>query len=78
VERESNLPIKRRPVALKEKTLLPNMTIYLDWFWPPEITRAFQEGIQAGVGLKKTAPQVAGDIQAVFNRLLKSGYKFAH
>jgi len=65
-------------VALKERTLLPNMTIYLDWYWPPEITRAFQEGIQAGVGLKKTAPQVARDIQAVFTKLLKSGYKFAH
>jgi raffinose/stachyose/melibiose transport system substrate-binding protein len=66
------------PVALKERTLLPNMTIYLDWYWPPEITRAFQEGIQAGVGLKKTAPQVARDIQATFNKLLKSGYQFAH
>jgi raffinose/stachyose/melibiose transport system substrate-binding protein len=66
------------PVALKERKLIPNMTIYLDWYWPPEITRAFQEGIQAGVALKKTAPQVARDIQATFDKLLKSGYKFAH
>jgi raffinose/stachyose/melibiose transport system substrate-binding protein len=66
------------PVALAERKLIPYMTIYLDWYWPPEITRAFQEGIQAGVGLKKTAPQVARDIQAVFNTLRKSGYKFAH
>ena len=39
---------------------------------------ATQEGIQAGVGLKKTAPQVARDIQAAFDKLLKSGYRFAH
>jgi raffinose/stachyose/melibiose transport system substrate-binding protein len=66
------------PVALKEKALLPNMNIYLDWYWPPEVTQAFQQGIQAGVALSKSAKQVASDIQTVFEGLLKSGYKFAH
>ncbi|MGH2389605.1 MAG: hypothetical protein ACRDIE_15500, partial [Chloroflexota bacterium] len=64
------------PVALKEKAILPNMSIYLDWFWPPEITQAFQQGIQAGINLSKTAKQVSADIQTVFEGLLKSGYKF--
>jgi raffinose/stachyose/melibiose transport system substrate-binding protein len=64
------------PVALKEKAILPNMSIYLDWYWPPEITQAFQQGIQAGINLSKTAKQVSSDIQTVFEGLLKSGYKF--
>jgi hypothetical protein len=64
------------PVAVKEKALLPNMTIYLDWYWPPEITRAFQEGIQAGVSGNLTAQAVAKDIQSVFDGLVANGYKF--
>ncbi|MDB5058147.1 MAG: transporter substrate-binding protein, partial [Chloroflexi bacterium] len=64
------------PVALKEKAILPNMSIYLDWYWPPEITQAFQQGIQAGINMSKTAKQVSADIQTVFEGLLKSGYKF--
>jgi raffinose/stachyose/melibiose transport system substrate-binding protein len=64
------------PVALKEKTILRNMSIYLDWYWPPEITQAFQQGIQAGINLSKTAKQVSADIQTVFEGLLKGGYKF--
>jgi raffinose/stachyose/melibiose transport system substrate-binding protein len=66
------------PVALAEKALLPSMTIYLDWYWPPEITRAFQEGIQAGVSGSLSAQQVASDIQSVFAGLVANGYKFKH
>jgi raffinose/stachyose/melibiose transport system substrate-binding protein len=66
------------PVALAEAKLLPNMTIYLDWIWPPEVTRAFQEGIQAGVSGNYKAPQVAADIQSVFDGLVRNGYKFKH
>jgi len=66
------------PVALAEGKLLPNMTIYLDWIWPPEITRAFQEGIQAGVSGNLTAEAVAKDIQSTFDGLVSNGYKFQH
>jgi raffinose/stachyose/melibiose transport system substrate-binding protein len=66
------------PVALAEKALLNNMTIYLDWYWPPEITTAFQQGIQAGVSKAKTAAQAAQDIQTTFEQLQKQGYTFAH
>ncbi len=66
------------PVALQLKALVPNMTTYLDWYWPPEITRAFQEGIQAGVAGNLTAENVAKDIQNTFAGLLAQGYKFQH
>ncbi len=57
------------PVAVVEKSLLPNMTIYLDWYWPPQITTAFQQGIQAGITGIQTAPQVAANIQLVMDGL---------
>jgi len=64
------------PVAVSLKRLIPNLTIYLDWYWPPEVTRAFQEGIQAGVAGNLTAQAVAKDIQSVFDGLVANGYKF--
>jgi raffinose/stachyose/melibiose transport system substrate-binding protein len=65
------------PVAKEEAKLLPNMTVYLDWFWPPEVTTAFQQGIQAGVAGSQNATQVAQSIQSVFDKLVAGGYKFA-
>jgi ABC-type glycerol-3-phosphate transport system substrate-binding protein len=53
-----------------------HLVVYLDWYWPPEITRAFQEGIQAGVALQKTAKEVSQDIQNEFDRLVAEGYVF--
>jgi len=63
-------------LAVQQGKLLPNMTVYLDWFWPPEINHAFQEGIQAGVAGAKSGKQVAQDIQSVFAGLVAKGYKF--
>jgi raffinose/stachyose/melibiose transport system substrate-binding protein len=65
------------PVAIKfGNELIDRLTIYLDWNWPPQITRAFQENLQAGVGGQKTADQAAKDIQAVFDKLVADGYKY--
>ena len=64
------------PAALQQKNFLGQLTTYLDWYWPPEITSAFQQGIQAGVAKLKTAQQVAGDIQASWEKVRSSGYKF--
>jgi ABC-type glycerol-3-phosphate transport system substrate-binding protein len=49
---------------------------YLDWYWPPEITRAFQEAIQAGVALHITAVEAAAQIQDEFDRLVAGGFEF--
>jgi raffinose/stachyose/melibiose transport system substrate-binding protein len=64
------------PAALQEKKLLDQLTTYLDWYWPPEITSAFQQGIQAGIAKTKTAQEVAQDIQATWQKVRSSGYKF--
>jgi ABC-type glycerol-3-phosphate transport system substrate-binding protein len=64
------------PAALQEKKFLDQLTSYLDWYWPPEVTSAFQQGIQAGVAKLKPAKQVAGEIQATWEKVQSSGYKF--
>jgi raffinose/stachyose/melibiose transport system substrate-binding protein len=56
--------------------LSPNLVTYLDWDWPPEITRAFQEGIQGGVAGQVSAADAAAAAQKTLDRLVASGYKF--
>jgi raffinose/stachyose/melibiose transport system substrate-binding protein len=56
--------------------LSDNLVTYLDWNWPPEITRVFQEGIQAGVAGQETAQDVAANAQAALERLTADGYSF--
>lgn len=53
-----------------------NQFTYLDWYWPPEITRAFQENQQAIVAGSKTPDQAAEAIQAVLDDLYLDGYEF--
>jgi raffinose/stachyose/melibiose transport system substrate-binding protein len=53
-----------------------NQFTYLDWYWPPEITRAFQENQQAIVAATKTPAEAAESIQAVMDELYADGYKF--
>jgi ABC-type glycerol-3-phosphate transport system substrate-binding protein len=64
------------PAALQENKLLDQLTTYLDWYWPPEVTAAFQQGIQAGVAKLKTAQEAAQDVQAMWQKVRSSGYKF--
>jgi raffinose/stachyose/melibiose transport system substrate-binding protein len=66
------------PIAGKLAGMVDHLTIYLDWYWPPEITRAFQENLQAGVGGQKTGLDAAKDIQAAFDKLVAGGYKYEH
>jgi len=60
------------PLSKQVAGLVDNLTTYLDWLWPPQITRAFQEGIQAGVAKQKNADEVASDIQKEFDKLVAS------
>lgn len=64
------------PVVDKLVGLSDNLVTYLDWNWPPEITRVFQEGIQAGVAGQGTAAEVAASAQAQLEKLVANGYSF--
>lgn len=64
-------------LALKfAKECAPNQFTYLDWLWPPEITRSFQEQQQAIVAGTTKPDAAAKNIQGVFDQLVKDGYKF--
>lgn len=73
----TNVEASSDPNAIKyAKECADVQTTYLDWFWPPEITRSFQEQQQALVAGTAKPDQAAANIQSVFDQLVKDGYKF--
>jgi raffinose/stachyose/melibiose transport system substrate-binding protein len=70
------VPTPDIPVYRKEKEEISKVVTYLDWFYPPEITRGFQEGLQAGLAGRIKAEDLAKNLQATLERLYGSGYKF--
>jgi raffinose/stachyose/melibiose transport system substrate-binding protein len=65
------------PFYQKEKTMISKMVTYLDWFYPPEITTALQQGLQAGVAGRISAEALSKNLQAELDRLSNGGYHFA-
>ena len=61
----------------KEKNNISKMVTYLDWFYPPEITKQMQEGLQAGLAGRTNAETLAKSLQSTLDRLGSSGYHFA-
>lgn len=65
------------PLALKyAKECADFQETYLDWFWPPEITRTFQEQQQQLVAGTTTPDKAGAEIQKVLDGMFKDGYKF--
>lgn len=56
--------------------LIPSTVTFLDWIWAPEITKEFQDGIQAVVGGKITAEAEMARVQKVFDDITAKGYDF--
>jgi raffinose/stachyose/melibiose transport system substrate-binding protein len=77
VSTNANVQASDNPLAVKyAKECADFQETYLDWFWPPEVTRAFQEQQQQLV-VGTTKPDAAGiEIQKVLDGLIKDGYKF--
>jgi ABC-type glycerol-3-phosphate transport system substrate-binding protein len=72
-----NVQASDDPLSLKYAEECADLqTVYLDWYWPPEITRAFQENQQAIVAGTKKPDEAAQAIQKVLDDLYKDGYKF--
>jgi raffinose/stachyose/melibiose transport system substrate-binding protein len=63
-------------VVEKLVSLSPSLVTYLDWNWPPEITRSVQESIQGGVAGQVSAADAAASVQKTLDRLVANGYKF--
>lgn len=72
-----NVQASDDPLSLKyADECAPYQFTYLDWYWPPEITRAFQENQQAIVASSKSPEEAANSIQAVMDELFADGYEF--
>lgn len=56
--------------------LLPSTVTFLDWVWPPEIVKEFQDGIQAVVGGKISAEDEMAKVQKVYDDVKAKGYDF--
>lgn len=77
VSTNKNVQASDDELAVKYATeCADNQFTYLDWFWPPEITRAYQENQQAIVAGTKNPGEAAEAIQKVLDDLYKDGYKF--
>jgi len=72
-----NVQANDDPIAIKyAETCADNQFVYLDWMWPPEITRSFQEEQQAIVAGTQTPEGAAANIQSVMDQLYMDGYTF--
>lgn len=77
VSTNQNVQASDDPLALKYADECSALQFtYLDWFWPPEITRAFQENQQAIVAGTKNPDEAAEAIQGVMDELYADGYEF--
>jgi raffinose/stachyose/melibiose transport system substrate-binding protein len=77
VSTNTNVEASDDPLALKYAAeCSPNQITYLDWFWPPEITRSFQENQQALVAGTMNPDEAAQAIQGVLDDLYADGYEF--
>ncbi len=77
VSTNKNVQASDDELAVKYATeCADNQFTYLDWFWPPEITRAYQENQQAIVAGAKNPGEAAEAIQKALDDLYKDGYTF--
>lgn len=77
VSSNKNVVASEDPVALKyAKDCAPNQFTYLDWLWPPEITQAFQQNLQAIVAGTVKPDEAAASIQKTFDEIVQDGYVF--
>jgi raffinose/stachyose/melibiose transport system substrate-binding protein len=56
---------------------VPQTFTFLDWYWPKEVTAAFQNGIQAVVAGKQTPEQAAKAVQDAFTAAKQGGWSYS-
>ncbi len=56
---------------------VPQTFTFLDWYWPKEVTAAFQNGIQAVVAGKQTPEQAAKAVQDAFDQAKQGGWSYS-
>lgn len=57
-------------------TLAPETFTFLDWYWPKEVTAAFQQAIPATVAGKQQPADAMADVQKAFEAAQASGWTY--
>jgi ABC-type glycerol-3-phosphate transport system substrate-binding protein len=55
---------------------LPKESTFLDWYWPKQVTAAYQQGMVSVVNGSKSAADVSKDVQSAFETAKSGGWKF--
>lgn len=77
VSTNANVKATDDPISVKYAEQCADMQFtYLDWFWPPEVTRAVQEQIQLMLAKSAKPDAAAGEIQKAFDQAVEDGFKF--
>ena len=53
-----------------------NLEVWLDWYWPTDVTNTFKEVIQAVVGGQMDAATALEMVQETFDNCVLDGYTF--
>ncbi len=56
--------------------LVPTVVTFLDWYWPPEVTKVFAEELQAVMAQKDTPEAAMEKVQKAFDDLVVKGYSY--
>ena len=63
-------------VRILKERISPTVVVYLDWYYPPEITTAIQQQIQAVTGGQISAENAMIEMQKVQDELFANGYDY--
>ena len=59
-----------------QKNLVPVTVTFFDWYWPPQITKVFQDELQAVLGQVETPEAAMAKIQKVYDEIKANGYDY--
>jgi raffinose/stachyose/melibiose transport system substrate-binding protein len=59
-----------------QKDLVPNIVTFLDWYWPPAVTKAFAEELQNVMAQVDTPKAAMAKIQKAFEQEVANGYSY--
>jgi raffinose/stachyose/melibiose transport system substrate-binding protein len=59
-----------------QSDLVPTIVTFLDWYWPPEVTKVFAEELQSVMALRDSPEAAMAKVQKAFNGLVANGYSY--
>jgi raffinose/stachyose/melibiose transport system substrate-binding protein len=65
------------PLSKKIQTdLVPTVVTFLDWYWPPEVTKVFAAEMQSVIALQDSPQAAMAKVQKALDDAVAAGYKY--